>query len=57
MLRPLFFLTILTVTAPTAHAQWTLQDAHTTADLRGIHNLGSGVAWASGSDGTILRTE
>src|ERR1700756_5228007 len=52
-------LLILTLLAPaaTTHAQWTLQDAHTTADLRGIDNLGHGVAWASGSDGTILRTE
>jgi photosystem II stability/assembly factor-like uncharacterized protein len=40
-----------------AHAQWQLQDAHTTADLRGIDNVGNGVAWASGTDGTILRTE
>ncbi len=40
-----------------AHAQWQLQDAHTTADLRGIDNVGHGVAWASGTDGTILRTE
>ena len=38
-------------------AQWQIQDAHTTADLRGIDSLGNGVAWASGSDGTILRTE
>jgi hypothetical protein len=57
ILRPLFFLTVLTVTATTGSAQWQLQDAHTTADLRGIDNVGSGVAWASGSDGTILRTE
>ena len=34
-----------------------MQDAHTTADLRGIHSLGGGVAWASGTNGTILRTE
>jgi hypothetical protein len=57
MIRPLFFLTVLTVTATTASAQWQLQDTHTTADLRGIVNVGGGVAWASGSDGTILRTE
>lgn len=37
-------------------AQWTLQDAHTTADLRGIDNVGHGVAWASGNHGTVLRT-
>ena len=39
------------------HAQWDLQDSHTTASLRGIHNVGGGVAWASGTNGTVLRTE
>jgi hypothetical protein len=48
---------LVLLTTLAAHAQWQLQDAHTTADLRGIHNVGGGVAWASGSDGTILRTE
>jgi len=43
--------------ATTAHAQWTMQDSHTTASLRGIHNVGGGVAWASGTNGTVLRTE
>jgi len=38
-------------------AQWDLQDSHTTANLRGIHNVGGGVAWASGTNGTVLRTE
>jgi len=42
--------------ATAIHAQWTIQDAHTTADLRGIHALGNGVAWASGTEGTVLRT-
>jgi photosystem II stability/assembly factor-like uncharacterized protein len=41
----------------TAHPQWTLQDSRTTADLRGIDNVGGGVAWASGTNGTVLRTE
>ncbi len=57
MLRRLFLLTFLATSAATSKAQWQLQDAHTTADLRGIDNVGGGVAWASGSDGTILRTE
>jgi len=39
-----------------AQAQWTIQDAHTTADLRGIHSIGNGIAWASGTHGTVLRT-
>ncbi len=38
-------------------AQWDLEDSHTTADLRGIDNVGGGAAWASGTNGTVLRTE
>ena len=38
-------------------AQWQMQTSNTTADLRGIHNVGGGVAWASGTNGTVLRTE
>jgi len=34
-----------------------MQNSHTTADLRGIHSVGGGVAWASGTNGTVLRTE
>jgi photosystem II stability/assembly factor-like uncharacterized protein len=49
----LLSLSILTLPAK---AQWDLQDSHTTASLRGIHSIGNGVAWASGTEGTILRT-
>ena len=56
-LLTLLSLALLATTAATSKAQWQLHDAHTTADLRGIDNVGHGVAWASGSDGTILRTE
>jgi photosystem II stability/assembly factor-like uncharacterized protein len=37
-------------------AQWTIQTTPTTADLRGIANAGNGIAWASGTEGTVLRT-
>jgi len=40
-----------------AHAQWQILDAHTTADLRGVDNVGKGVVWASGTHGTVLRSE
>jgi photosystem II stability/assembly factor-like uncharacterized protein len=40
-----------------AHAPWELQNSTTKAGLRGIHSVGNGVAWASGTNGTILRTE
>ncbi|HEY2472745.1 MAG TPA: hypothetical protein VGI45_33480 [Terracidiphilus sp.] len=55
-MRTTLILSLITITA-TAHAQFTLQTSNTTADLRGIHNVGNGVAWASGTDGTVLRTE
>jgi hypothetical protein len=54
-MRPALILTALLVAA-TARAQWEIQTAPTTADLRGIHALGNGIAWASGSDGAVLRT-
>jgi len=48
---------VLMMTAATfVHAQWTMQQSHTTAGLRGIHNVGGGVVWASGSQGTVLHT-
>ena len=50
-------LTLLLLAAPLAQAQWDIQDSHTTASLRGIANVGGGVAWASGTEGTVLRTE
>ncbi|HEY5381182.1 MAG TPA: hypothetical protein VIJ65_02945 [Acidobacteriaceae bacterium] len=57
-MRAIVLLAALTfATAASLEAQWQLQDSRTTADLRGIDNVGKGVAWASGSDGTILRTE
>jgi hypothetical protein len=54
----LFFLTGFVFAASAAcSAQWQILDGHTTADLRGIDNVGGGVAWASGTNGTVLRTE
>jgi hypothetical protein len=55
-MRPALLLAALTIALPAA-AQFTLQTSNTTADLRGIHNVGNGVAWASGTNGTVLRTE
>jgi photosystem II stability/assembly factor-like uncharacterized protein len=34
-----------------------MQNSTTKAGLRGIHAVGGGVAWASGTNGTVLRTE
>ena len=56
-MRAILLLAVLTAIAPFGlKAQWTIQTP-TTADLRGIDNVGKGVAWASGTNGTVLRTE
>jgi photosystem II stability/assembly factor-like uncharacterized protein len=47
---------IMSVVLTPAQAQWTIQQSHTTAGLRGIHNVGGGVVWASGTQGTVLHT-
>jgi photosystem II stability/assembly factor-like uncharacterized protein len=48
---------VLTVIAvSSAYGQWTPQRSNTTASLRGIHNVGGGVVWASGTQGTVLHT-
>ncbi len=54
-LRLLLFALLFAATA--ARAQFDIEESHTTASLRGIHNVGAGVAWASGTNGTVLRTE
>ena len=42
--------------APTLKAQWQILPTPTTANLRGIQALPNGIAWASGTEGTVLRT-
>lgn len=39
-----------------ADSPWQMQTSNTTAGLRGIHAVNSQIAWASGTNGTILRT-
>ena len=55
-MRRLCAIAILLIGTAAAHAQWRILDSGSTADLRGIDNVGSGVAWASGTNGTVLRT-
>ena len=50
-------LLLISLASATMHAQWQILNANTTADLRGIDSVGGGVAWASGTNGTVLRTE
>ncbi len=39
-----------------ARAQWQIERSGTTASLRGIHAVTADIAWASGTNGTVLRT-
>lgn len=57
MLALLLGLASSLVFAGTLYAQFEMQDSTTSADLRGIVNVGNGTAWASGTHGTVLRTE
>ncbi len=57
MRRLAFFVAFLFAGLSCANAQWEIEESHTTASLRGIHNAGGGVAWACGTNGTVLRTE
>ncbi len=50
-------LAVVAQTLNQTSGSWVLERSGTTAGLRGIHAVGGGVAWASGTDGTILRTE
>ena len=51
---------LLFTVACTAAAQtgsWQMEHSGTTASLRGVHAVGGGVVWASGTGGTVLRSE
>src|SRR5438309_1422775 len=49
-------LLFVVLTVQHCEGQWQIQESHSNASLRGIHSLGGGVAWASGTNGTVLRT-
>jgi photosystem II stability/assembly factor-like uncharacterized protein len=54
-----FVITIVAVAAllPQSTADWTLQSSGVTARLRGVSAASDRVVWASGANGTVLRTE
>jgi photosystem II stability/assembly factor-like uncharacterized protein len=51
-----FALAVL-IAVVSASAQWNIAATDSTAALRGIHHLGTGVIWASGANGSVLRSE
>src|SRR5450756_2999776 len=57
MNRSLILVVFILAVFGSAHGQWELQRSGSTANLRGVHSVDGSVAWASGADGTVLRTE
>lgn len=45
------------VASGTASGQWVPQSSGTTAELRGLSLVNARIAWASGTGGTVLRTD
>jgi hypothetical protein len=56
MFRLAFSVVFLFAGLSSSYAQWEIEESHTAADLRGIANVGQEIAWASGTQGTVLRT-
>jgi hypothetical protein len=55
-MRNLIVLCLSLAVAAPGVCQFEMQSSGTTASLRGIDSLGKGLAWASGTGGTVLRT-
>jgi len=55
-MRSTLFLAATLLCTSATHAQWQIQDSHSTASFRGVHNVGNGIVWVSGTEGTVLRT-
>src|SRR5256885_16145029 len=47
MFRDVCCAALLLASCVCARAQWDIEPSNTTADLRGIHSIGNGIAWAS----------
>lgn len=55
-MRTILLGVVLSASTALAQAPWQMQDSGTTASLRGIHSPDGKSAWASGTEGTVLRT-
>ena len=53
---PPFLALLLALPASAQQLSWSPQDSNSTAGLRGIDSVDGTIAWASGTEGTILRT-
>ncbi len=54
--KPLIYISALLFLSQFASAQWVKQNVNTTASFRGLSVVNERVIWASGTDGTVIRT-
>jgi hypothetical protein len=52
----IWFMAVASQVISQSNALWQMQDSGTTASLRGIDSVDGVVAWASGTEGTVLNT-
>ena len=57
MITTVFCFVYLVLGSSQAQTAWEMEDSGTSAGLRGIHAVSGGVVWASGTGGTVLRSE
>lgn len=55
-MRVLAYIALLTGLVLPAQAQWAVQQSGTSADLEAVSSTSDAVAWASGANGTVVRT-
>jgi hypothetical protein len=55
-MKTLLCIVTLLLTSQLASAQWVKQTVNTTASFRGLSVVNERVIWASGTEGTVIRT-
>jgi len=55
-MKPIFLIAAFLLTSQFASGQWIKQNVNTTASFRGLSVVNEKVIWASGTEGTVIRT-
>ncbi len=55
-MRPFIVVAVLSLSAMVVSGQWVKQSVNTTASFRGLSVVNEKIVWASGTEGTVIRT-
>src|SRR6516165_1816614 len=55
-MKPALTILLFLLFSPAAFSQWIKQNINTTASFRGLSVVNEKIVWASGTDGTVIRT-